>query len=365
MVNRPKAVIFGCAGTELLPTERAFFERCQPLGFILFARNCKSPDQVRKLVQDLRGTVSHSDVPILIDQEGGRVVRLTPPIWRAVPSASAFGQLAYEKPDVAIEAVFNNAVLIGNELQDLGINVDCAPCVDLLISGSDPIIGDRAFTDHPETVAELSLAMIEGLQNQNVIPVIKHLPGHGRAPVDSHKELPIITTPAQELVENDFLAFLLLCENIKARSLPQPWGMTAHVVYQDFDDQETATHSSYIIDHIIRNQIGFEGFLISDCLTMEALEGLFSIRAQKALKSGCDAVLHCSGHLDEMIEVAGVTPPLTTLAWKRLESSKLPGYATKPLTKEELSTLQLSIEAALENSDQSPNPSAESKKLYA
>ncbi len=360
MTNKPKAVIFGCLGTELLPIERAFFERCQPLGFILFARNCKSPDQIKKLVQDLRQTVLHSDVPILIDQEGGRVVRLTSPTWRSVPPASAFGQLAQEKPEIAIESVFNNAVLIGNELQELGINVDCAPCADLLISGSDPIIGDRAFSEHPETVAELSLAMIEGLQNQNVIPVIKHLPGHGRAPVDSHKELPVIATSADELIENDFLAFHLLCEEIRERSLPQPWGMTAHVVYQDLDATETATHSSYIIEHVIRSQIGFEGFLISDCLTMEALEGDFSVRAQKALKAGCDAVLHCNGDLDEMIEIAGATPPLTKVAWERLESSKLPRSIV--LTKEEFKTMHLKLEAVLENRD--PDEDGK-KKFYA
>lgn len=359
MTNKPKAVIFGCLGTELSSIERVFFERCQPLGFILFARNCKSPDQVRKLVQDLRNTVSHSDVPILIDQEGGRVVRLTPPIWRSVPPASVFGQLAQEEPDKAIESVFNNAVLIGNELQELGINVDCAPCADLLIPGSDPIIGDRAFTDNPETVAELSLAMIEGLQNQNVIPVIKHLPGHGRAPVDSHKELPVVATLVDELIENDFLAFHLLCEEIRERSLPQPWGMTAHVVYQDLDANETATHSSYIIEHVIRIQIGFEGFLISDCLTMEALEGSFSTRAQKALKAGCDAVLHCNGNLDEMIEVAGATPPLTKTAWERLESSKLPRSIV--LTKEEFSTMHLKLEAVIEN----PDDEGGKKKFYA
>ncbi len=360
MTNRPKAVIFGCVGTELLPEEQAFFERCQPLGFILFARNCKSPDQVRKLVQALKDTVSHSDVPILIDQEGGRVVRLTPPNWRAVPPASVFGQLAQEQSDAAIEAVYNNAVLIGNELQDLGINVDCAPCVDLLIPGSDPIIGDRAFTDHPETVAELSLAVIEGLQNRNIIPVIKHLPGHGRAPVDSHKELPIVTTSKQELIDNDFLAFQLLCESIREQSLPQPWGMTAHVVYQDLDNTETATHSSYMIEDIIRGHIGFEGFLISDCLTMEALEGSFSVRAQKALKAGCDAVLHCNGHLDEMIEVAGATPPLTKAAWGRLESSKLP--RSNVLTKEEFNAMNLKLEAILENCDLDEDGK---KKFYA
>jgi len=318
----PKAVIFGCSGLELLPEERSFFEHYQPLGFILFARNCKTPEQVKALVDSLKSTVLHEDVPILIDQEGGRVVRLLPPLWRQVPPAHIFGQLALENRELAAERVSDNAALIGYELGEIGVTVNCAPCADLLIPGSDPIIGDRAFSEDHKIVAELSLAMIEGLQKQNIIPVIKHLPGHGRAPVDSHKELPIVSSGEEELMRKDFEAFRLICAGIKARGMPQPWGMTAHVVYDAFD-KETATHSALIIDRIIREHIGFEGFLISDCLTMEALEGSFSHRAQKALKAGCDAILHCNGHLDEMIEIAEATPSLSDVSLERLWTSRV------------------------------------------
>ena len=345
MKRPPKAVIFGCSGLKLLPEEKAFFERCQPLGFILFARNCKAPEQVQKLVAELKKTVSHGNVPILIDQEGGRVVRLSPPHWREVPPASLFGQLANESPDLARESVFDNATLIGHELQEMGITVDCAPCADLLVPGSDPIIGDRAFSEHPEITHDLSLAMIEGLQSQNIIPVIKHLPGHGRAPVDSHKELPIVAASKEDLIDYDFKAFQLICEQIRLRSLPQPWGMTAHVVYQNFD-RKIATHSSLIIEEIIRQHIGFKGFLISDCLTMEALEGTFANRALKAFRAGCDAVLHCNGHLDEMIEIAGATQPLSEIALERLKASQIP--SPKILTPDQKNYLSAKLDAVLE-----------------
>ncbi|MBY0461654.1 MAG: beta-N-acetylhexosaminidase [Alphaproteobacteria bacterium] len=350
MKKRPaKAVIFGCSGPELLPEERSFFERCQPLGFILFARNCKTPEQVKTLAADLKNTLIHKDVPILIDQEGGRVARLLPPLWREVPPAHIFGQLANEDIDLASEGVHDNAALIGYELNEIGINVNCAPCADLLIPGSDPIIGDRAFSEHSQIVAELSLAMIEGLQSQNIIPIIKHLPGHGRAPVDSHKELPIVSSSREELIDHDFESFRLICEGIKARSLPEPWGMTAHVVYDAFDDKETATHSPLIIDRIIREHIGFKGFLISDCLTMEALEGSFSNRAQKALKAGCDAVLHCNGHLDEMIEIAGATPDLSEISLERLRKSRVSHPRT--LSKEDKDHLQLKLDDTLQKQE--------------
>lgn len=344
----PKAVIFGCSGYELLPEERSFFERSQPLGFILFTRNCKTPDQVKRLIEDLKSTVKHKEVPILIDQEGGRVARLLPPVWREVPPAHIFGQLAYENIEQASECTIDNAMLIGEELQELGVNVDCAPCADLLIPDSDPIIGDRAFSEHVNIVAELSLAMIKGLQSQNIIPVIKHLPGHGRAPVDSHKELPVVSSRKEELIDNDFEVFRLICQGIKSRSLPQPWGMTAHVVYDAFD-KETATHSLLMIDRVIREHIGFKGFLISDCLTMEALEGSFSFRAQKALKAGCDAVLHCNGHLDEMIEIAGATPSLSEISLKRLAESRILNPTI--LSKEEKEDIKSKLEAVIQKQE--------------
>jgi beta-N-acetylhexosaminidase len=340
----PKAIIFGCSGPELLNEERAFFGECQPLGFILFARNCKTPEQIRTLVSDLKRTVSHKNVPILIDQEGGRVVRLTPPLWRDIPPAHVFGQLATVNSDLAAECVSMNAELIGHELQEIDVTVNCAPCADLLIPGSDPIIGDRSFSEDSEIVARLSLAMIEGLQKQNIIPVIKHLPGHGRAPVDSHKELPVVSSSEQELADSDFKAFRLICEKIKEKKMQQPWGMTAHVVYNAFD-KDTATHSSLIIHNIIREKIGFEGFLVSDCLTMEALNGSFSYRTQKAFEAGCDAILHCNGHLNEMIEIAEAAPILSQTSLERLEKSRI--THGKPLSKEQEHLLKSKLENVL------------------
>ena len=319
-----KAVLFSCQGPELLPEEAAFFKDVQPLGFILFERNCKNREQVKKLVDDLKATVDHSFVPILIDQEGGRVVRLKPPEWRAAYPASIFGQLAEHDLTLAGQCAFWQASLIGQELADLGINVNCAPCVDLFMLDADPIIGDRSFSDQITIICHLSLQTMKGLQSQGVIPIIKHLPGHGRAPVDSHKELPIVETPLETLEATDFLAFQEICQQVKLEGpQPMPWGMTAHVVYNAVDSLHPATHSTKAIQNVIRQWIGFEGFLISDCLTMEALEGSFTVRTEKALQAGCDAVLYCKSNLSEMKEVANAALPLSSNAYERLQGSLL------------------------------------------
>lgn len=320
-MSLPKAVIFGCKGSKLLPEENEFFKKHQPLGFILFKRNCEDFNQIRNLVQDLKSSVRHSSVPVLIDQEGGRVVRLTEPLWRKVPPAKFFGQLAENNLDLAAELVYGNAVLIGQELQDLGINVNCAPCVDLLMPDADPIIGDRAFSKDPKISALLSFYMLKGLQDTGITPVIKHLPGHGRAPVDSHEELPFINNNQLELSQNDFTSFRIVCNKIKEESLPQPWGMTAHAVYSSLDKNNTSTQSSVIIKNIIRTEIGFEGFLISDCLTMKALKGPMHMRAQKALEAGCDAVLHCKGDIHEMEDMIQGIHSLSSEAYEKLKNS--------------------------------------------
>lgn len=319
----PQATIFSCQGPVLLPEEAAFFKDIQPLGFILFERNCKNRDQVKKLIEDLKATVNHSFVPMLIDQEGGRIVRLKSPEWRPTYPASVFGKLAEHDLTLAGQCAFWQASLIGQELAELGINVNCAPCADLFMPDANPIIGDRAFSDQIPIIRHLSLQVIKGLQSQGIIPVIKHLPGHGRAPVDSHKELPIVETSFEVLEKTDFLAFQEICQQFEPEN-PQPWGMTAHVVYSAIDDLQPATHSSIAIRKIIRELIGFEGFLISDCLTMEALEGSFTNRTEKAFHAECDAVLYCEGHLDEMEEVAHAAPLLSTKAVERLEKSLLP-----------------------------------------
>lgn len=283
-------IIYGCVSTTLSQEEIIFFNKAQPLGFILFERNCQSPEQLKALINQLKNCVNHEGVPILIDQEGGRVVRLKPPHWLPRPAAKTL---------TSAEAVYDNALSMAEELIDLGITVNCAPCADLLIEGADGIIGDRAFSDSPEIVTEYSIAMLKGLEDGGVIPVIKHLPGHGRAPVDSHLELPIVNTDLTTLRNTDFTPFKALSAlNSSA------WGMTAHVIYRDIDPENVATHSKLTIDSIIRNEIGFKGFLVSDCLTMKALTGSFAEKSKKAIDSGCDAVLMCQGPLEDFEDAA-------------------------------------------------------------
>lgn len=283
-------VIYGCKSDILSNEEEIFFKKTQPLGFILFERNCKNPDQLKNLINHLKSTLNHKEIPILIDQEGGRVVRLKPPFWKARPAAKNLKS--------AIE-VYNNAVCMAKELKELGINVNCAPCADLLIDGADEIIGDRAFSKDPEIVSEFSIAMLKGFEDEGITAVIKHLPGHGRAPVDSHEELPIVTTELNELKQTDFLPF----KNLSKKST-KAWGMTAHVIYSAIDKENVATHSTTIINEIIRKEIGFNGFLVSDCLTMKALSGTFEEKAFKSIKAGCNAVLMCNGSLKEYQSVA-------------------------------------------------------------
>ncbi|MDP3371406.1 MAG: beta-N-acetylhexosaminidase [Candidatus Paracaedibacteraceae bacterium] len=302
-----KAVIFGLMGLTLSAQERTFFEQSQPLGFILFRRNCQSPEQIKTLVADLKSTIHHTDVPILIDQEGGRVVRLLPPHFRSNPPAHHFGDIYTTDQSEALNLVTENYSLIAQELLDLGINTNCAPCADILYKGSDPIIGDRAFSSKIETTATLSTATILAHSANGVMPVIKHLPGHGRANVDSHVGLPIIDTDRNTLIQTDFKAFKDALSPLPVH----PWGMTAHIIYSAFDSEFCATESPTIINDVIRGLIGFNGFLISDCISMKALSGTYSQRATRALDAGCDAILYCMGDLDVMREIAAVTPDLS------------------------------------------------------
>jgi beta-N-acetylhexosaminidase len=318
--NGPRAVIFGCQGLTLTVEERAFFSRIQPLGFILFARNCESPAQIRKLIEQLRACVDHEIVPILIDQEGGRVARLRPPHWRDYAPAGLFGRIAENDMDEAIWAVKVNAYLLAQELAETGITVNCAPVVDLALPNMHPIIGDRSFGDDPDVVATLCEAVVEGFQAANIISVVKHLPGHGRAHVDSHEELPVVNNLRSTLAETDFEAFQNLCQRLQEKSI-SPWGMTAHITYTDIDPVLPATQSPDVIRSIIRQHIGFKGFLISDCLTMKALSGSYSARVEKSLKAGCDAVLHCNGELEEMMDMMAFIPPLSTESLERLNDS--------------------------------------------
>ena len=324
--NTMKPAIFGCSGLDLTLEEKEFFSRVEPLGFILFTRNCQSPDQIKKLTHDLRACVPHTYVPILIDQEGGRVARLGHPHWRQYPPAGVFGAMADEDMDMACWAVEANAYLMGVEMANLGINVDCAPVMDLLIPDAHHIIGNRAFHESIEIVATLAIHVIRGLQRSGVTPIIKHIPGHGRALVDSHEKLPTVSASFETLRESDFSVFRQVCQLINEEKFSQPWGMTAHIIYDDIDADRPATQSEAVIDRIVRRHIDFRGALITDCLTMKALTGSMGDRAIKSIEAGCDIVLHCSGDLTEMIEIAAAIPAMTTQSYDRLRSCQLSGH---------------------------------------
>jgi beta-N-acetylhexosaminidase len=303
--------IYGCAGTTLGEEERAFFREVRPWGFILFARNIHDRSQIRSLVQSLRETVSDPLAPILIDQEGGRVARLTPPGWKARPPAARFGAIYATQHEAGLEAAYLNARLIAHDLAELDINVDCLPVLDLPVEGANDVIGDRAFAHDAATIIDLGKAQIEGLLDGGVLPIMKHIPGHGRATADSHHALPHVSTDAEELSATDFVTF---------RSLDTcPMAMTAHVVYDAIDAHRPATTSPKVIRDVIRGEMGFDGLLISDDLSMNALDGPLSVRTKAALFAGCDVVLHCNGKLDEMKEVASEVKPLDGQALRRAQ----------------------------------------------
>lgn len=316
--SAPRAVIFGCAGPGLSAWEERFFAESDPLGFILFRRNCETPEQIRALVAALRGSVGRADAPVLIDQEGGRVARLVPPQWEARPPAGLFGALAERDAGRAAEAVRLNARLLAEDLRQLGITVDCAPVLDLRWPEAHEVIGDRAFGSEPARVAALGRAFCEGLLAGGVLPVVKHMPGHGRALCDSHLELPRVAAPLEELERSDFEPFRLLAD--------APWGMTGHIVFEAIDPERPATTSAKVISEIIRTTIGFDGVLLSDDLSMQALSGGLGERAAASLAAGCDVALHCNGKPNEMEAVAAATGPLSREAQRRLAAaeSRLP-----------------------------------------
>jgi beta-N-acetylhexosaminidase len=303
----PRSLVLGCAGERLNADERRLFADIDPVGFVLFRRNCKDPDQVRALVVEMRDAVGRADAPVLIDQEGGRVARLQPPHWRKYPAAAQIGAL----PDpLAEEAARLGARLIADDLAALGIDVDALPVLDLPAAGADPVIGDRAYDSDPARVARLGRAACEGLLQGGVLPIVKHIPGHGRSQVDSHRDLPRVDTSREELAKTDFAPFRTLAA--------MPWAMTAHIVYTAIDPDMPATFSPIIIDGVIRRDIGFDGVLISDDISMGALQGCLAERTRRALAAGCDLALHCNGVLAEMEEVADAASPLTAAAQARL-----------------------------------------------
>lgn len=306
--NRPpRALILGCAGERLTAEERRFFAETDPLGFVLFRRNCATRDQLRALIGELRACVGRADAPVLIDQEGGRVARLPLPEWRAYPAA---GRIALLPDPLALEAARLAARLIAEDLAGVGITVDCAPVLDLPAQGADPVIGDRAWGTQPGRVTRLGRACCEGLLAGGVLPVIKHIPGHGRARVDSHRALPRVEEDAAILARSDFAPFRALSA--------MPWAMTAHIVFAAIDDTAPATQSRKVIDIVIRGDIGFDGVLLSDDISMGALEGSLAERSRRALAAGCDLVLHCSGVLEEMVEIAEAAAPITPAARARI-----------------------------------------------
>lgn len=334
--------MFGCGGTVLAREESALFAAIRPAGFILFTRNCNAPGQVRALTAALRDAAGSPDALVLIDQEGGRVARLRPPHWRLPPAAGAFGRIWRRDPAQAVAAAEANASLTGLELIDLGIDVDCAPVLDLGLRDTTAVIGDRAFAADPAIVAALGRAVVDGLLAAGVLPVIKHIPGHGRARADSHRVLPRVEASAETLQDSDFVPFRALAD--------APVGMTAHVAYDALNYGVAATLSRRVVNDHIRGAIGFAGLLLSDDICMGALAGTHGERAVAALDAGCDLALHCSGVLADMQDVAETIPPLTPDAVARLDAAlRRRKAATRPLDRAAL--LATMAKAGLSGSD--------------
>lgn len=314
------AIILSLEGLTVTDAERDIFTRVKPLGFILFARNIDTPDQVRALTTDLKSIVGW-DCPITIDQEGGRVARLKPPHWRAHPPCKAFGDTACEDLDTALQDLRFRTLRIAEELLDIGINANCDPCVDVHQDGAHDVIGDRAFSSDPAVVGRLGVSVCRHYLAAGITPIMKHIPGHGRSMADSHHDLPVVDTPHATLSKVDFEPFKIIANSDVGHAV---WGMTAHIIYSDIDGDRAATVSRAMIDDIIRGEIGFDGFLVSDDLGMKALDvyGDLPARTHAVLDAGCDAALYCAGKLDEMQKIAESVPKLTDKAGKRLQNAQ-------------------------------------------
>jgi beta-N-acetylhexosaminidase len=304
-----RAFITGVSGLELSADERAFIGEARPWGFILFKRNVETPEQVALLVRELRESVGAPDAPVLIDQEGGRVQRLGPPHWPVYPPGAVFGALYDIDPALGLTAARLSARLIAADLLEIGVTVDCLPLADVPVAGADAVIGNRAYGTEPHKVAAIARAVTEGLQQGGILPVLKHIPGHGRATADTHFRLPEVDTSKAELERTDFAAFQPLAD--------LPMAMTAHVVFSALDPAQPATTSATIIEQVIRGVIGFQGLLMSDDVSMNALAGSIAERTRAIIGAGCDMVLHCNGKLDEMRAVARETPELSGKALER------------------------------------------------
>ncbi len=330
-----RAFITGVSGLELDAAERQFIAETRPWGFILFKRNIDTPNQVSELVRELRDCLGEADAPVLIDQEGGRVARLGPPHWPVYPPGATFGALYDLDKALGLRSAWLSSRLIAADLIDLGITVDCLPLADVPVAGADAVIGNRAYGTEPAKVAAIARAVTEGLEEGGVLPVLKHIPGHGRATADSHFRLPTVDTARDELERTDFAAFRPLAD--------LPMAMTAHVVFSALDPAQPATTSARIVEQVIRGGIGFQGLLMSDDVSMNALAGSIAERTRAIVAAGCDMVLHCNGKLDEMRDVARETPELAGEALQRakraLASRKQPKPFDRAAARAEFETL--------------------------
>jgi beta-N-acetylhexosaminidase len=307
-----KALITDAAGLALSAEECAFFRDADPWGFIIFKRNVETPHQLRALTGSMRESVGRN-APILVDQEGGRVQRLGPPHWPKYPPGAAYGALYDGHQEAGLRAAWLGARLIAHDLFAVGIDVDCLPLADVPVSEADPVIGNRAYGTTPAKVAAIAAAVADGLLAGGVLPVLKHIPGHGRATADSHHALPVVSTDIATLQSTDFAAFRPLAK--------LPLGMTAHVVFTAMDPVAPATTSVTMVQQVIRGYIGFDGLLMSDDISMKALSGTLAERARATLGAGCDLVLHCNGTFDERRAVADVCPPLAGDAKRRADAA--------------------------------------------
>ncbi len=340
--NIPKAVVFGCAGAVLTEGEKHFFRHAGPFGLILFQRNCLDPAQIRNLIAEFRGVTGREDAPVFIDHEGGRVQRLRPPRWPLLPRAKMAGDLYTKKAGLGVEAARTCGRLMGFDLHDLGVTVNCAPLADVLCDETDPAIGDRAYSRDPDAVAACARACAQAMLEMGVLPVIKHFPGHGRASADPHKHPAMVHAPPEELRARDFPPFRAL------RDLPL--GMTCHVAFRAIDELPCSLSSA--LHKIIREDIGFDGLLLSDDLAMKGLRGRMEDLARQALRAGSDIVLHCSGVLDEMTQVAAGVGPMSDAAFRRWERALSmrkppPPFMDKPALTDRLDMLLGAAQASI------------------
>jgi len=311
-MTESKAMILGCSGLTLTQEEIALYKAEQPWGFILFGRNIGDAQQITDLVASMREAVGRPDAPVLIDQEGGRVQRIRPPILQSYPNAQALGAIYLRDREQGLRAAWLMSRLHAFDLMRFGINVDCLPVLDVPVEGASNVIGNRAYGFDPKMVSEMGQAAADGLKAGGMLPVMKHIPGHGRGMVDSHHELPVVDVPLDDLDAHDFVPFRALNKELM--------GMSAHLVFNAIDPERPATTSRKVIEEIIRGRIGFDGLLMSDDSSMNALKGTLGERAANIVAGGCDIVLHCNGVMSEMLQVVKEVPPLTGRSLERAKA---------------------------------------------